>query len=458
MERNPSSFRDASGFVFSYDKAVYRWIAPEFYPTFNEFEQSEFYRKLVEKGWILSHRNADVDNMGALSALGSKVILPEQLTVITYPFEWSFSQLKESALLTLDVCLEALNHGFILKDASGFNVQMFRGQPTFIDSLSFVKYVRGQSWAAYRQFISHFLNPLLLMAKVDPGLNQLLRVYLDGIPSRMTSQMLPLVSAFHPIVFMNVHMHSYFEKRYASQAERNQGEITEDSLKNMLTVLKNYIQSLAIKKTETEWAHYYCATNYNRTSADSKTSSVLTLLGKIGSKFSRILDLGSNDGTFSRLVSHLADAVISADVDPLAVESNYIKNARENIQNIYPVRIDFTNPSPDIGWNCKERESFFKRAQCDVVVCLAFIHHMVIAQNIPFEMVAAALASLAPYLIIEFIAEDDSQVVRLFATRSANHTYNAMAFEGAFGSYFKVDEKVLIPESRRTLYRMSRLR
>ncbi len=75
-----------------------------------------------------------------------------------------------------------------LKDASGFNVQ-FRGwRPVFIDTLSFETYREGSPWVAYRQFCQHFLAPLALMSRVDPGLNQLLRTNLDGVPLALAAR------------------------------------------------------------------------------------------------------------------------------------------------------------------------------------------------------------------------------------------------------------------------------
>jgi hypothetical protein len=59
-----------------------------------------------------------------------KTLMVERLPFISYPYEWCFSQLKDAALLTLDVQLEALAHGMVIKDASAYNVQFHGGKPT----------------------------------------------------------------------------------------------------------------------------------------------------------------------------------------------------------------------------------------------------------------------------------------------------------------------------------------
>ncbi|RYE55370.1 MAG: class I SAM-dependent methyltransferase [Sphingobacteriales bacterium] len=457
MNRNPSSFRDSSGYVFSHENKIYRWISPTFSEQFDKFAKSDLYAELVGKKWLISHQASKSQSFEDMIVPGSQVIEPEQLEIVSYPYEWSFTQLKESALLTLDLCLEGLKKGYILKDASAYNVQLLRGKPTFIDSLSFVAYEPDKSWVGYRQFIYHFLNPLLLMSKVDPHLNNLLRIYLDGVPSSLTASMLPWLQSLHPIVFMNVKMHAKLEKHYENKQSVGNTKVPKSSLVNMLTALRGFITGLNIKADPTEWAQYYSATNYTERSFDEKNRVILGMLESIGYRFSRLLDLGANDGTFSRKIAHLADVVISADIDPIAVEKNLLKNRDLGVTNIYPLRIDFTNPSPNIGWNCKERGSFFDRAAADAVVCLAFIHHMVIGQNISFEMVASSLAQLSRNLIIEFVHEKDSQVQRLLATRTLNHKYDSSEFENSFKKYFTIKESVPIRGTDRTVYLMKKI-
>jgi hypothetical protein len=114
------------------------------------------------------------------------------IAFVSYPYEWCFDQLKDAAVLTLSIARRALQYDMISKkDASAFNVQFQNGRPIFIDTLSFERYQPGTPWIAYKQFCQHFLAPLSLMAKADFRLNQLLRVYIDGIPLDLTSALLP---------------------------------------------------------------------------------------------------------------------------------------------------------------------------------------------------------------------------------------------------------------------------
>ena len=69
-----------------------------------------------------------------------KVLRPEQVPFLSYPYEWCFSQLKDAALATLKIQSRALHFDMTLKDASAYNIQFLKGKPILIDTLSFEKY------------------------------------------------------------------------------------------------------------------------------------------------------------------------------------------------------------------------------------------------------------------------------------------------------------------------------
>jgi hypothetical protein len=127
---------------------------------------------------LIAHEDAPLDL--ALTPEAVAVIRPWPVDFISYPYEWSFGQLKDAALLTLRAQAVALERGFTLRDASAYNGQFVDGAPMLIDSLSFEPEEPGRPWVAYRQFCQHFLAPLALAAHRDPRLILLLREHLDG--------------------------------------------------------------------------------------------------------------------------------------------------------------------------------------------------------------------------------------------------------------------------------------
>ena len=177
--------------------------------------RSGLYAELTDRQLLVPHSDAgqplNVDEQVY------KVLRPEQLPFISYPYEWSFSQLKDAALATLEIQRRALAHGMTLKDASAYNIQFSRGNPLLIDTLSFEMYREGQSWIAYKQFCQHFLAPLLLMSYRDVRLGQLLRVYIDGIPLDLAASLLPKHSYLNLGVAMHLHLHARAQKRYAGK-------------------------------------------------------------------------------------------------------------------------------------------------------------------------------------------------------------------------------------------------
>ena len=189
MEAVASSFRDPDGYVFQQDGEYFRAIRPGYAEHYGHLVQSGLYQTLSRRKLLLTH--TEVSPEPGLGAGLFKVLKPRQLRFVSHPFEWCFSQLKDAALVTLEIQKTALEQGMSLKDASAYNIQFVDGWPTHIDTLLFEKLVPGKPWVAYRQFCSHFLAPLALMALADVRLHQLLRVYLDGIPLDLASRLLP---------------------------------------------------------------------------------------------------------------------------------------------------------------------------------------------------------------------------------------------------------------------------
>ena len=145
----------------------------------------------------------------------------------------------------------------------------------------------------------------------------------------------------------------------------------------------------------------------------------------------------------SRLANGQGVSTISFDIDPVAVEKNYLECIKNDEKNILPLIMDLTNPSPYLGWENDERMSFMKRGPIDLVMALALIHHLAISNNLPFDRIAQFFQKICKSLIIEFVPKTDSQVQRLLATREdIFDNYNKESFETTFGEYFEIVEQL----------------
>lgn len=449
-----ASFRDPSGFLFWKDDVLYRQVNNSYKQHYESLMESGLYASLVKKDALISH--AEVDIKAAQPEYAYKTLAPEVLPFISYPYEWSFSQLKDAAVLTLEICILALQKGLVLKDASAYNIQFRNNRPILIDTLSFEQYIEGAPWVAYRQFCQHFLAPLALMALTDIRLSQLLRVYIDGIPLDLASRLLPGKTRLNLGLATHIHLHAKTQQKYAD-AEVNQvkkeQKINKNALLGLLDNLRSVVKGLEWKPADTEWADYYDITNYSGDAFEEKKNVIHSFLKKVTPK--TVWDLGANTGVFSRIASEMEIFTIAADIDPSAVEADYLQVRKEKTTHLLPLLLDLTNPSAASGWNNEERQSFIERGPLDLVMALALIHHLAISNNVPLERVAESFAGMGKWLIIEFVPKIDSQVQRLLSSRlDIFDRYTPEGFEESFKKYYTIQEKVSLQDSARILYLM----
>jgi len=453
-EKLSASFRDPSGFLFFRDGVLYRQVNRAYQNDYARLMDSGLYAKLTKPGLLIPHEESDQAPADSESAF--KIIQPERVPFISYPYEWSFSQLKDAALATLSIQKRALKLDMSLKDASAYNIQFVRGKPVLIDTLSFEIYKEGEPWVAYKQFCQHFLAPLALMGYLDVRLNQLLRTYIDGVPLDLASKLLPAKTKFNFGLLTHIHVHAGAQKRYSDKVVApRKGAMSRQALTGLIESLEATIKKITWKPAGTEWGDYYENTNYVDSAFEHKKQLVKEWAAE--QKPNLVWDLGGNTGVFSREAASSGAFTVSFDIDPAAVEQNYrtVKTKRE--QNILPLVLDLTNPSPAIGWDNAERDSFGARGPADMILALAVIHHLVISNNVPLEQLADFFASHCKWLVIEFVPKSDSQVKKLLATREDIFpTYTKEGFEESFSKFFVFRKSEGVRNSERMMYLLER--
>lgn len=443
MDNISASFRDPAGYVFEKDGELYRQILPYGKSTFEQFLQTGLADKLVTNGKLAAFHLEEENELGPVLRLS-------RLPYITYPYEWSFSQLRDAALLTLDVMREVLSCGMILKDASAFNVAFHQCHPIFLDHTSFETYNEGMPWRAYRQFAMLFLAPLLLMKKVDLRCLALLREDIGGIPLDLASRLLPKHTWLQPNPLIHIHLHALMEQKYSS--DKNAQKTTHLPKKRLLALLEgisDWLTAMHPPKQSTEWAQYYSDNSYSDQSFAFKQQVVREFCAQ--GKVRCCIDLGANCGVFTKIASEYADTVIAADYDARAVESLYQLGKNETA-DIQPMLLDLNNPSPNIGVLNVERDSFFRRTNAERVLGLALIHHLRITGNWSISQIATLFDKLAPQALVEFVPLDDVQTQRL--TRGREEIYQDWTLDNlraAFLEKYKSCETKSIPQSGRVL-------
>lgn len=446
-----ASFRDPSGYMFYDGDVLHRAVLPIYFPQYTKLKESGFYQRLIKQGLLIPHTETSV-------ADDTIVITPEPIPFITNPYEWSFQQYKHAALHTLKLQKYALSKGFILKDASAYNVTFHKGKPVFIDTLSFDFYEEGTPWRAYKQFIMHFLGPLVLAKYHGTEIFKMMQTHIDGIPVKLISSLLPGKTKLSATLQTNIHLLAKMESKYSEdyKAEAKVAKLSRKAQENIIESLFAYIKKLEAKET-TEWGNYYDKTNYEQAAFEAKKRLIRDWVTPLQPQ--RLIDIGGNDGTFARTVLDTVPHVIVTDIDSNAVDHNYTQVQENKESNMLPFVCDVLQPAPGIGFNNTERNSLIDRLVAyapDVTMALALIHHITLSGNVPFGKSAEFFAKFSKTLILEFPKREDSWVESLLVRKREfiNHFdfYNQTDFEKSYSDYFEICEKQHIGNSSRILY------
>ena len=342
-----------------------------------------------------------------------------------------------------------------LKDASAYNIQFIGNKPIFIDTLSFEKYIEANPWFAYKQFCQHFLAPLALMAYRSVELLKLHLNYIDGIPIELASSLLPRRSILNSGIASHIILHSKFQKKHSKElsAKTDKAKVSKSSLMAMLQHIEDCIVSLNSKSEKSNWTEYVINNTYSQEAVNIKEQTIIKWLEQ--SKAKNIYDLGCNTGSYSLLASKYCNHVLSIDSDHNCIEKFYLSTKEKN--NILPLVINLSTPSPSSGWANKEHLTINQRGKADVLLALALIHHFRITNNVPFYRIADYLADLGDRLIIEFIPKNDPMVQQMLSSRKDIFSdYKLEEFLNAFEKLFYIDEKKLLENNGRILFLMTK--
>jgi hypothetical protein len=450
--KSGASYKDPSGFIFSMDGEIYRQINPVYRKNYELLNSSGLYAELVQKRMLIKHTERNDLNISS----AFKIIKPENIPFISYPYEWCFSQLKDAALLTLNIQKIALKYGMSLKDATSFNIQFLRGKPIFIDTLSFEKYEIGKPWTPYRQFCEQFLAPLTLYGFTDLRLNMLIKEGMGSIPLDLAVKLLPWQAKFNFGILTHLYLHAQSQKQVTQVSAKTQSSnsFSEMAMSGLIDNLEKTVLGIGFPEYKTVWTDYAgenSCESYKNLALQSKKKIVGMFLSKIKPLY--VWDFGANTGEFSRIAMQNGAFTISMDFDPTVVEVNYKKVKINQEVNILPLLINLVNPSSGVGWANQERDALINRTRPDTVMALALIHHLAFTYNIPLRDIASFLANICRHLIIEFVPKTDPQAKRLLHNREdIFDAYTQKDFESEFGKFFNVLSKENIPNSERTLY------
>ena len=466
---DPGSFRDPSGIVYVAEGRVFRAIDHSAWTDFSALQMSGVLDRIVADGWVIPTKPISQRDLPSGVAEHcqpdlSHFLEHERIPYVSYPYEWPFALLKRAALHQLDLHLALLAAGFSLVDASAYNIQ-FRGtRPVFIDVPSIRPYREGEYWSGYRQFCEHFLNPLLLTARLGVPHHAWFRGSMEGIPVEHLARVLPWRARLSVQSWLHVTLHARLLARARTAADtgtparpERARPMSKGGLTWMIGRMRRWIARLAPQGlAQGAWTDYTTLTSYRPDEAAAKHAFV--------SRFARnrqpreLLDLGCNTGDYSQAALEAAGGgrVIGFDFDQGALEAA-VARADAHRLDFLPLFLDAMNPSADQGWAQQERRGFQARAKADGLLALALLHHLVIGRNVPLPQAVRWLLSLAPSGVIEFVPKQDAMVQRMLAHRDDVFPgYHIEAFREALSHGARIVREQKISTTGRTLFEYRR--
>jgi hypothetical protein len=456
MNFDCGSFRDRSSRVFECDREIYRTLNADSKAIWQALSHEPFFLRLCEEGRVVKTEELPTSEIQTFSLFSeiTGVLHHERIPFVSYPYEWPFAMLRRTALLHLQILRDSIQRGFLLKDASPYNVLFHGSKPVFIDVGSFVKLAPGEPWAAYRQFCELMLFPLLLQAYRQVQFQPLLRAQLEGIPARQFLQWIRIRDLFRPGVFTNGWLQALLERQTQSvststvQGLRSSG-FQSSMIEQILAKLTRIVERLKWEPPKTQWTAYDESLPHVAEDLRAKQDFVHRVCQ---SKHRQLVwDLGCNDGRFSTIAAEFASTVVAMDQDHSCVENLY-RSLDSEQSKILPLVVDLANASPALGWRGLERKRLEDRGRPELVICLGLIHHLVIAANIPLADVVDWLAGLGGELILEFPSKRDAMVQRLL--RNKRDQYNDYSFENLqleLEKHFAIRLQESLPSGERVL-------
>ena len=377
---------------------------------------------------------------------------------ISYPYEWTFSMLKDAAQLQLKLTRETLADGIGLKDATPYNVQFIGSRPQFIDAGSFEKRRKGDPWYGYRQFCEMYLYPLMMQGYLGVGFQQFLRGSVNGISPDTMRKLLP-ASIRRPRKGRLTHvvLHAAAQNRFADsdnnmKSDAAKAGMNAQVLDATLRKLQGIVKKISLGDKKSTWSEYSERGHYIESSLDEKQKFVRDAVASAPRK--QVWDIGCNDGVFSRIAAAHSDYVVAMDADPLVVDRLYNTLKAEKNEQILPLYVDLTDSGGGVGWRGQERPGVFDRGRPDIVMALAVIHHMAITFHVPLTSQLDMFRDLTPELIIEMPHADDPMVRKLLTNKrdGIHDDFTLEEFERLLNERFTVKSKMLLSSGTRTIF------
>ena len=405
--------------------------------------------EMVEERLLVESRLTS-DSMEGYPAIVEHSVVP----FVSFAYEWCPEMLRSAGRLVLDLAVQLHRRGLELADGHAWNV-LFQGpRPLFVDLGAIRPAFDDSRWLAAEQFREHFINPLYLVsAGAEDIARSLMQTHPNGaVLSRhmkhfsLTEKVVQRTRARAASLARHVlpsQMQELLRRKFPRHPPRGSKVAHLDSLREEL-------ESIELPQSETRWSGYYdeCPALWeNNPERDAKLSCVLKVLDRIAPV--SVLDLGANRGRYALAAAKRGSSVIAIDSDSTCVSRLYSDTLAKSLP-VLPLIMDIRNASA-LGLCGDIYSVAWERLGCDLVLALAIVHHLALAQRLTLPQIVRCLKRFSKrYLLVEFPTREDYMVMEL--RRDGDDWYASDNFQSTLQQFFRKIERFPSNSHTREIY------
>ncbi|MFN6943433.1 MAG: hypothetical protein ACK4ND_00690 [Cytophagaceae bacterium] len=449
--------RDETGKVFTYNGKIFRAIYKHKTAFVKELLGCGLIEELNQKGMFPKTTISDIELEGFELVLEHEVIYP-----VVLPPQWTFDMLKDAGEFAIVLNQIALKYGYQTMDCHGYNILFKNNDPVYIDFGSFIKVPSGfKGWFAYENFLQSFYYPLKIAEAGNWYFARLVMLQPDPIPHYsfyyFKSSLYKLFKQKTIDLFLST-FYKFKLIRYFSEEEIK--EKTPVSLKKLtiflnklgilpfqstnLNALAKKVKNISIKNIQTEWGAYHndLQDANGLIKSTLRFDQILSVLK--GLEVNSVLELGGNQGVFSRIISERTniETIICTDYDETAVNLMY-NLLKKTKHRVTPALLNFVTPNENYYG-----ARVYERFKSDAVFALALSHHLILTQKMSVKSLFEEVIKYSNrYVFIEFMP------MGLYSDRSKRKIvtpewYNVDWFRGNFGDCFTILHEEQLEKNR----------
>ena len=414
VECSGLSLVDEFGKLLFWNNKVLRAIKHEFVGNAKDMLSNGMLSELVENNlfprtWITDFA---IDGYGL-------VLEHERIVPILYPYEWSFSMIKDAAISVLKVNQIAIKYGYQTKDCHPFNILFDDLTPKYVDLGSFVKINKNMSgWMAYKQFLESFYFPLKIWSKGNSFIARSMianasehlplseyMLYKSSLAKRLNYSVIKRISDL------------YLNYKYLSMySSKEIMELRPDIIGSVISRLREHkllpfvsvnfsglikkVENINKKEGPSTWGKYHH--EFHDDDGEIRSTPRFDRIIEIVDAYhiGTAVELGGNQGVLSKLLKMKTkiERMICIDYDENAIDTLYL-SAKDQKVTITPALLNCIFPITFI--NCKDP---WERTRSDVVIALALAHHLLLGRGLGIDFILETIAKYShKYVLIEFM-------------------------------------------------------